>query len=242
VLPLSSQAKGQHLIDANLAAAGLMAGAVPRLTVPGDRVAAARRRLDPLGRRIVAVQAGSSLTHRWFRKQANLKGLTPRQWADLLAGILAADEADGAILLGSAPEGREARAIRAALPAAAQARVHDWTGQVGLLDLPAVLSACSACISVDTGPAHIAAAVGCPLLAIFGPTNPQRFLPRGPGRVELLLGSAPCQFCHGTPLFRTCADNICLSRLEAGNVRTAWRRLISPAGTPRPPVADTPRN
>lgn len=242
-LPLSQQAKGLHLVDANIAAAeaaGIaVPGRAPVLSLPPERLAAARARLAPLGARVLAVQAGSSLTHRWLRRQPNLKGLEPGQWARLLMRILGESQADTAILLGSAPESREARAIRAALPAAMMHRVLDWTGQVGLADLPAVLAASSAIVSVDTGPAHIAAAVGTPLLAIFGPSDPARFLPRGPGRIELLLGSAPCQFCHGTPRFRTCRANVCLSGLDDQAVFAAWERLSRP-GTARPPAAASP--
>lgn len=234
VLPHAAQAKGLHLIDANRAAAAAVGidirDQLPRLSVPAANLADAQLRLAALGKRVVAIQAGSSLTHRWFRRQPNLKGLSAAQWADLLGRILAAKQADAAILLGSAPEGREARAIRAALSPAHLAQVHDWTGQVGLDDLPAVLGACRACISVDTGPAHIAAAVGTPLLAVFGPTDPGRFLPRGPAVVELLLGSAPCQFCLGTPAFRTCSANICLSSLSGDAIHAAWLRLA--AATP----------
>lgn len=233
-LPLSRQGDGLHLVDANIGAAEAAGIAVadraPRLSLPPARVEAARARLAPLGARVLAVQAGSSLTHRWFRRQPNLKGLTPGQWSRLLAHILGSGQADAAILLGSAPEGREARAIRAALPAGMLHRVHDWTGVVGLADLPAVLAGCSAIVSVDTGPAHIAAAVGTPLLAVFGPSDPKRFLPRGPGRIELLLGSAPCQFCLGTPRFRTCRANVCLSTLGEEALVAAWDRLLA-AGT-----------
>jgi ADP-heptose:LPS heptosyltransferase len=229
VLPLAQVGGGLHAVDANLAAvraAGFAAeAAAPSLAIPPERLAAARARLAPLGARVVAVQAGSSLTHRWLRRQPNLKGLEPGQWARLIARILADGEADAVILLGSAPEGREARAIRAAVPAGQAAQVHDLTGQVGLADLPAVLAACTAVLSVDTGPAHIAAAVGTPLLAVFGPTDPARFLARGPGRIELLLGSAPCQFCHGTRKFRTCGANICLTGLADAAIHAAWRRL-----------------
>lgn len=232
-LPLSQQAKGLHLVDANIAAAEAAGIAVPdrapRLELPPARLEAAHTRLAPLGARVLAVQAGSSLTHRWFRRQPNLKGLDAGQWSRLLAHILGAGQADAAVLLGSAPEGREARAIRAAMPAGMIHRVHNWTGQVGLSDLPAVLAGCSAIVSVDTGPAHIAAAVGTPLLAIFGPSDPGRFLPRGPGRIELLLGSAPCQFCLGTPRFRTCRANVCLSGLTDQAIAAAWGRLAAAA-------------
>jgi heptosyltransferase-2/heptosyltransferase-3 len=198
----------------------------PRLVPAAQRLQAARARLAPLGRRVVALQAGSSLTHRWLRRQPNLKGLTPAQWSTLIDHLFTCDTADAAVLHGSAPEGREARAIRAALPARWRERVHDWTGQVTLGDLPAVLAASHATISVDTGPAHIAAAVGCPLMVFFGPTDPAVFAPRGPGRIEVVLGSAPCQFCHGTPQFKRCRANICLSHLKPDVLTTAWKRLM----------------
>jgi ADP-heptose:LPS heptosyltransferase len=229
VLPHMAQGTAGHLVEANIAAAEAAGIAVadraPTLTVSAERRAAAQQRLAAYGQRVVAVQAGSSLTHRWLRRQPNLKGLTPAQWGRLLAGLLAEGQADAFALLGSAPEGREARAIIAALPEALRAKAHDLTGAVPLGELPAVLAACHACISVDTGPAHIAAAVGCPLLAIFGPTDPGRFLPRGAGRIAVVTGSAPCRPCHGGKLFRTCRDNVCLNTLADRVLADGWRRL-----------------
>lgn len=199
---------------------------LPRLTIADAERATANARLGALGKRVLAVQAGSSLTHRWLRKQPNLKGLTPQQWSAFLARLFDGQHIDAVVLHGSAPEGREARAIRKAMDARWQHHVHDWTGQVPLTQLPAVLAASHATVSVDTGPAHIAAAVGCPLLVFFGPTDPAVFAPRGPGRVEVLLGSAPCQFCHGTKLFKRCRANICLSTMTTETVIAGWQRLM----------------
>lgn len=229
VLPHIAQGTGGHLVDANIAAAAAAGIAVaeraPLLTVPPERRAAAERRVAALGRRVVAIQAGSSLTHRWLRRQPNLKGLTPRQWAAFLGQLLGADQADSIVLLGSAPEGREARAIQAALDPATRVKVHDLTGAVPLSELPAFLAACHACVSVDTGPAHIAAAVGCPLLAIFGPSDPARFQPRGPGAIVAVEGSAPCRPCLGTKAFKTCRANICLNSLPGDALWNGWSAL-----------------
>lgn len=233
-LPIDGKASGsRHMVDVYrraAAATGLDGAdfpAVPTLDVAPDRLAAARTRLTTIGSRVLAVQAGSSLTHRWIRKQPNLKGLAPGQWGRWFARLLAADRIDGVVLLGSRQERREAQAIIAATEAPHRPRIHDWTGAVGLGELPALFAACHACASVDTGPGHIAAAVGCPLISIFGPTDPAVFLPRGPGRIELLLGKAPCQFCHWTPLFKTCQDNVCLSRMPDAELDGAWERLMS---------------
>lgn len=204
---------------------------LPRLEVASERLSEARARLAPLGSRVLAVQAGSSLTHRWLRKQPNLKGLTPHQWREVLSRLFAEDRIDAAVLHGSAPEGREARAIRAALDPRWRERVHDWTGQVTLADLPAVLAASSATMSVDTGPAHIAAAVACPLLVIFGPTDPAVFAPKGPGRIEVLVGSAPCQFCHSSKLFKRCRKNVCLTTMTTETLIAGWNRLTLPTAS-----------
>jgi len=204
----------------------------PRLDVPAPNLAMAQARLAPLGKRVIAVQAGSSLTHRWFRKQPNLKGIPAERWAALITGIITRGEADAAVLHGSAPEGREARAIRAALPAEIRGKVHDWTGKAPLGELPALFAAHSALLSVDTGPAHIAAAVGCPLLVLFGPSDPAKWLPRGPGKVVPMVGSAPCQFCMDTSLFKKCRANVCLTSVTAATYDRAWQRLIAPVPAP----------
>ncbi len=229
VLPHKQQGELVHVVDANIAAAEA-AGIVvpiraPVLTIPPAQRSAAQARLAGFGRRVVAIQAGSSLTHRWLRRQPNLKGLSAAQWAAFCTRLLEQDQADAIVFLGSAPEGREARAVLAAMPGTTRARAHDLTGAVSLAELPALFTACHACVSVDTGPAHIAAAVGCPLLAIFGPSDPARYLPRGPGRIASVTGSAPCRPCLGTRAFKTCRANICLTTLPAEALWTAWRSL-----------------
>ena len=49
-----------------------------------------------------------------------------------------------------------------------------------LVDLGCALSACSALLGHDSGVAHLAAALGTPVLALFGPSDPVRWSPRGP--------------------------------------------------------------
>jgi ADP-heptose:LPS heptosyltransferase len=199
----------------------------PRLTIAAHKLTAAAQRLAPLGKRVVALQAGSSLTHRWFRKQPNLKGITPAQWRDVISTICAHNQADAFVLHGSAPEKREAQAIIRSLPNELQSRVHDWTGAIPLHELPAILAKSYATISVDTGPAHIAAAVGCPLVVIFGPTDPELFAPRGPGPIEIILGKALCQFCHGTKKFKTCRANVCLTTMPSERISSGFARVVA---------------
>jgi len=224
--------KGMHKVDAvseQLTSAGFKLDdydAIPLVTVPNAQRVTAVAKVAAVGQRVLAIQAGSSLTHRWLRRRPNHKGLSATQWAALIDALLQRGDVEGVVLLGSAPEGREARAIQQATRPHLRSKVIDWTGCIGLGELPAILAACTATVSVDTGPAHIAAAVGCPLLVVFGPSDPRIFSPRGPGLIEVVLGQAPCQFCLGTKAMRECRANVCLTSLPTATLLSAWDRLL----------------
>lgn len=57
--------------------------------------------------------------------------------------------------------------------------VHNWCGRTSLLELGGLLRELDLLITVDSGPMHMAAAVGTPTVAIFGPTDPVRTGPYG---------------------------------------------------------------
>src|SRR5262249_3911566 len=52
--------------------------------------------------------------------------------------------------------------------------------QLGIRDFAAMLSRCTLVVTGDTGPMHLAAAVGTPTVAVFRTTNAQSYAPRGP--------------------------------------------------------------
>jgi ADP-heptose:LPS heptosyltransferase len=70
------------------------------------------------------------------------------------------------------------------------ARVHDWTEQTDMAELGYLLKNARALVTRDTGPSHLAAAVGCPVLVLFGRTSPlygpTRWRPLGK-KVSVLL-------------------------------------------------------
>lgn len=67
--------------------------------------------------------------------------------------------------------------LEALLPSGA---VHNLCGKTSLVELGGILQAMDLVITVDSGPMHMASAVGTPTLAIFGPTDPVRVGPYGP--------------------------------------------------------------
>jgi heptosyltransferase II len=82
--------------------------------------------------------------------------------------------------------------------------------------LTALLTEVDAVVCGDTGIGHLAAALGTPVTALFGPTDPRLTAPRGPVRV--LSHPVPCAPCF----YRTCPiDHPCLRDITAADVHDA---------------------
>jgi len=82
------------------------------------------------------------------------------------------------------------------IPAPFRARVHVLAGRTDLQTLAAVLKQSRLVLSNDTGIMHLAAAVGAPLVALFGPESPMRYAPLLPQKIcRILAGNVPCGPC-----------------------------------------------
>jgi ADP-heptose:LPS heptosyltransferase len=97
------------------------------------------------------------------------------------------------VLTGSAADRATADQVRRALPAGAA--VIDTVGEAPLLPLAAVLSRLSLFVTPDTGPMHLAAAVGTPVVALFGPSSPERWGPLSPD-ARIIRVDLPCSPCN----------------------------------------------
>ncbi len=100
-------------------------------------------------------------------------------------------------------------------------------GRTGLRVLGAVLQRASVLLTTDTGPMHLAAAMGTPVVALFGPTSAARTGPYGPGHVVLRAGLA-CSPCFKRQcLTKDYEPRACMLRLEPDQVVDAvlekWR-------------------
>jgi lipopolysaccharide heptosyltransferase I len=92
-----------------------------------------------------------------------------------------------------------------------------------IADVVALARGAAVMVSGDTGPTHIAAAVGTPLVGIFGPTRPARNGPLAPEDVTVSR-DAVCQ-CHH--LRRCRLDRMCLLDIEASEVVDAVERRLA---------------
>jgi heptosyltransferase-2 len=95
--------------------------------------------------------------------------------------------------------------------------------------LPALLGELAVLVSPDSGPAHVAAAVGVPTVTLFGPTHPGLTAPLG-SRSATLWHPPPCAPCFQP---RCPIDHRCLEAIPVDEVVAAVRAALAPAGAGR---------
>lgn len=105
-------------------------------------------------------------------------------------------------------------------------------GKFALGELAAVIAGADLLVANNTGPVHIAAALGTPVVDIYALTNPQHAPWQVPSRV--LFHDVPCRFCYRS----TCPQNhhACLRLLDPERVARAARELLA-TGAERWPQA-----
>ena len=95
-------------------------------------------------------------------------------------------------------------------------------GETSLAELMAALALCRVLITNDTGPMHLAAALGVPVVVPFGSTSPELTGPGMPGDPShrLLMGDAPCAPCflRQCPVDFRCMDSIPAERVVAATL------------------------
>jgi heptosyltransferase-3 len=126
---------------------------------------------------LLCIQAGSKRTTRRGRanRASNSKYWHESLWAELIDTIVARLPDVQVMLCGVPAESDMCDAIK--VLCSNQEQVHNVADDLPLRRLLALLSMAHSCISVDTGPAHAAAALDCPLVVLFGKASPARFRP-----------------------------------------------------------------
>jgi heptosyltransferase-2/heptosyltransferase-3 len=138
----------------------------------------AARKLD--GRPMIVLQIGSRRTlRRWMprRKKSSDKYWPEERWVEVIREVRKRHPQHAIVLLGAMKE----FAMNERIKAAAQTPdVHNVADDLPIPTLLPLLERAAGMISVDTGPAHAAAALGCPTVALFGDANPDLYRPGGP--------------------------------------------------------------
>lgn len=163
---------------------------------------------------IIAIHAGAGT---WVKQWDNTR------WAQVATALIEETQAH-IVFTGSASERQNVTAIQQGIPHA----THNLAGDISLEQLTALCARARCVLGVDSGPLHIAAAVGTPTVALFGAADPIEFGQWGDRKKHIILTSniacRPCRVLDwgdDPP-----ANHPCLREIGMGEVLEATRRVF----------------
>ncbi|HAJ27274.1 MAG TPA: lipopolysaccharide heptosyltransferase II [Syntrophus sp. (in: bacteria)] len=128
----------------------------------------------------------------------------------MLADRIAGELNIPVVITGSAQEKPYAEAI---IKRVNTAKVVDLAGRTTLKDLACLYRQAALVVTTDSGPMHIAAAAGTPVVALFGPTDPRRTGPYGRGHT-VISKTLPCSPCF----LKQCRTRECMEGITVEDV------------------------
>ena len=158
--------------------------------------------------------------------QTRLRSWPPGRFAEV-ARWLVKERGARVALTGSAADGPLVRYIarEAGVPCL------DLAGKLSLLELAALIHRLNVYLTVDSGPGHMAAALGTTLVTLWGPAIFEQTVPLSPGNPpRILYHRVACAPCYGTPLMKSCKDNICMKEIQIEEVQSALDEVLSREG------------
>lgn len=218
---------GLHAIVNNLRAAGI--GDVSdgdfnmdlRLAA-GDEAAAAE--IVPETSPLIGVHVGWGPLGRKRRQEERLRGWSVNNFEAVIRMLLNDHPALRFVLTGSPQDARLTEALCARF---SDGRVRSIAGRTQVRELAAVIRKVDLMISVDSGPCHIAAALGTPLVVLWGPGRLEQTRPVSTSSpVRILRHPIPCAPCQSTPLQKSCRRNLCMEAITPEEVCAEVRALL----------------
>ena len=100
-------------------------------------------------------------------------------------------------------------------------RAINFAGKTTLTELAALYEKAALVISTDTGPMHLAAAMGTPVVALFGPTAPWRTGPYGTGH-QVITAGLECSPCFK----RRCETTDCMYQISMDQILEGVQKVL----------------
>ncbi|MBW1810075.1 MAG: glycosyltransferase family 9 protein [Deltaproteobacteria bacterium] len=217
-LPYPVQADTIHIADHTInSLAGVdLARPVEPALLPVSKTESedGRRKLDQLdlaGHKPALIAPGSGSTSKNWAAQS---------WAELLPGL--EQEGRRPVLLQGPADAESVEQVQNCLENPVPVLVSN-----SARELKGALAQAVLFVGNDSGPAHLAAALGIPTVAIFGPSDPLLWSPKGP-QVEIVQKPVACAPCEADSR-RACHERICLDGVEVDQVLAGCRELLSRA-------------
>ncbi len=142
----------------------------------------------------------------------------PAKWA-LLGDRLTKEYGCLVVLAGSKGDSGYLRAISGLMKEKAVVAA----GELSLPAVAALMARTSICVGLDSGPMHMAAMAGVPVVALFGPTNPELVRPYGVSHRIITNPDVDCLGCRK----RQCRHLTCMKGITVGQVYKAVLELTS---------------
>ena len=164
-------------------------------------------------------------TSRWIALQPGARWVNKRWPTEYFAGLVRQLTAESPELRFAILGGRDDQAVGQMIAAAAPGKCLNLCGETTLPEMIEWVRRCELMVTNDTGPMHVAAALGKPMVALFGPTEPRR---TGPYRQldDVLRMDLPCSPClsHRCHFAR---PNECLKTISPQMVRDRVQKILS---------------
>ena len=228
----------QHAIVNNLRAGGFAGGNGPGLEpdlnpdldmdllVSPSASAWAANALTALPKPWVGVHPGYGPSSKKKNQAERLRGWPRGNFVEVARDLV--NRGASIILTGSADDRDMCELIARALP---PDRVAVFAGQTNVEQLAGVIQALDLFVSVDSGPAHMAAALGTPLIVLWGPGILRQTRPLSSTTpIRILKVDVACAPCYGTPLMKQCRRNICMEQILPHTVVSAALEMLGSAG------------
>lgn len=165
--------------------------------------------------------------------------LYERRWpADRFVTLLEhlAREGRCTVLIGDRSERAYVDGLVRSLGDEARRHVVDTSGRLTLGELMALIASAACVVTNDTGPMHLAFALGRPTVCLFGPVDPLHY-GFDTANVETLYVPVFCSPCVHENENPPCGgNNVCMQLIEPDHVLAAVHRLLHGAAAPRPPI------
>jgi ADP-heptose:LPS heptosyltransferase len=210
---------GLHAIVNNLRVAGFHDPAAEDLNMDlplaeADETAA-ELILENFPRPRIGIHIGWGPLGRKREQSSRLRGWSQANFCRLIRSLLQHDI--GSVVLTGSPE--DAPDTRMLCRQMQDRRVQSIAGKTQIRELAAVIKRMDLLISVDSGPCHMAAALGTPLVVLWGPGRLEQTRPISTfSPVRIVRHAVPCAPCQSTPMQKSCRHNLCMESISPEEV------------------------